>query len=361
MIFEVPFNSRRKWHLVIARWRNLPGGQAEYRLLIKGAPEIIAKKCSKINTTSEYGDLEADFDMEAMKNFHAAYNRFAEHGRRVIGFAQTTFKADAGIRFDLEKENFPLDGLTFVGLCAIMDPPREETADSITLCRRAGIKVFMVTGDHHLTATAIAKEIGLIVDGDPDSTTDYEVSIGERITQLSSQEWDKLLREKRSVVFARTTPEQKLHIVEQCHRRGHLIAMTGDGVNDAPALKRADIGIAMGSGSEVAKQAADIILMDDNFSSIVQAVEEGRTMYENIKKLLAYTMPHSFPEVYPVVVNFCFGWPAGITALQVSSHGWAYDIAKSITITTHLRFSRSTWEARSYQASPLPRSPPKVT
>jgi len=147
----------------------------------------------------------------------------------------------------------------------------------------------MVTGDHHATATAIARQIGLIGPTPnrnglhPLPSDDFAVIHGERLPSLSESEWDALLR-RRSLVFSRTTPEQKLLIVEQCQRRDLLIAMTGDGVNDAPALKKADIGIAMGSGSEVAKQAADIILMDDNFSSIVRAVEEGRVMYDNIKK-----------------------------------------------------------------------------
>lgn len=247
------------------------------------------------------------------------------------------------------------------------------------LCRRAGIRVFMITGDHHVTATAIAKKIGLIEDAPAraQSSTDlknltvrgglfaaglslirnkssidiansinlnkdYEVLHGERISKLSEDEWDRLLM-KKALVFARTTPEQKLLIVEQCQKRKHLIGMTGDGVNDAPALKKADIGIAMGNGklefesefstssrehsnftgSEVAKQASDIILMDDNFSSIVKGVEEGRLMYENLKKLLGYTMPHTFAEAWPVILSFCFGFPMGITALQVATSNYS--------------------------------------
>ncbi|KAH7695126.1 Protein CATP-2, partial [Aphelenchoides avenae] len=295
-----------------------------------------------------------------------AYNNFASDGKRVIGFARKTFVAEAGIKFDLEKKNFPLEALTFLGVCAIADPPREEAAEAIKLCRHAGIRVFMITGDHHVTATAIAKKIGLIEEtparaqssANLSATTglvaaghslirnksstdiacsinmnkDYEVLHGERISRLTEEEWDRLLM-KRALVFARTTPEQKLLIVEQCQKRKHLIGMTGDGVNDAPALKKADIGIAMGNGSEVAKQASDIILMDDNFSSIVKGVEEGRLMYENLKKLLGYTMPHTFAEAWPVILNFCFGFPMGITAIQILSIDLGTEILPGVSMS----------------------------
>ncbi|KAI1703335.1 e1-E2 ATPase domain-containing protein [Ditylenchus destructor] len=320
IVFEIPFNSRRKWHLMIAKTRSVGTDKHMYKLMIKGASEILATKCSHIINSS--GQTVA-FDEMATKKFEKAYNVFAESGRRVIGFAHTNFVADSDIQFDADEENFPLKDLTFLGICAIMDPPKDETANAIKQCYKAGIKVFMVTGDHHLTATAIAKQIGLIDDhrGSGYGTKcakNYEVLHGEQINQLRDKDWDRILRLK-SLVFARTTPEQKLMIVEQCQKRKHLIAMTGDGVNDSPALKKADIGIAMGSGSEVAKQASDIILMDDNFSSIVVGVQEGRLMYENIKKLLGYNMPHNFAEAWPIIINFCFGMPMGITPLQILS------------------------------------------
>uniref|UniRef100_A0A915DYZ5 Cation-transporting P-type ATPase N-terminal domain-containing protein n=1 Tax=Ditylenchus dipsaci TaxID=166011 RepID=A0A915DYZ5_9BILA len=314
IVFEIPFNSRRKWHMMIAKLKSLGNGQHQYQLLIKGASEILVEKCSRILDLNG----EQPMDQESIDKFQSAYDVFAHSGRRVIGFAQKYFVADSNVKFSVDEENYPTDGLVFLGTCAIMDPPRDETAKAIEQCRNAGIRVFMVTGDHHLTATAIARQIGLIVDVPGQQVRGYEIIHGEKISNLSDREWDMLLQ-KKSLVFARTTPEQKLMIVEQCQKREQLIAMTGDGVNDAPALKKADIGIAMDlvNGSEVAKQASDIILMDDNFSSIVRAVQEGRVMYDNIKKLLAYTMPHSFPEVWPIIINFCFGWPVGITALQI--------------------------------------------
>lgn len=296
---------------MIAREQSLGGGQAQYKLMIKGASEILVRHCSQILT--KQGPV--DFDEEANDKFQKAYDTFGSNGRRVLGFFYKRFVADEKIDFDLDKGNFDIDDLIFAGVCAIMDPPRDETAIAIHHCRAAGIKVFMVTGDHYLTAAAIAREIKLIEDV-PGQPKDYEVLHGERISQLTDSEWDELLK-KRALVFARTTPEQKLLIVEQCQKRKQIIAMTGDGVNDSPALKRADIGIAMGSGSDVAKQAADIILMDDNFASIVRGVQEGRLMFDNIKKLLAYVAIHSTPEIWPIVINFCFGFPLGITSLQV--------------------------------------------
>uniref|UniRef100_A0AC34F342 Cation-transporting P-type ATPase N-terminal domain-containing protein n=1 Tax=Panagrolaimus sp. ES5 TaxID=591445 RepID=A0AC34F342_9BILA len=326
IVFEIPFNSKRKWHLMIALEENLEDGQAQYKLMIKGASEILVRHCTQILTK----DGPIDFDDAANERFQNAYDTFGSHGRRVLGFFYKQFIADANMDFDFEKGNFDIDDLIFAGICAIMDPPRDETALAIEQCRTAGIKVFMVTGDHYLTAQAIAREINLIQDV-PGQPKDYDVLHGERISQLTDSEWDELLK-KRSLVFARTTPEQKLLIVEQCQKRKQIIAMTGDGVNDSPALKRADIGIAMGSGSDVAKQAADIILMDDNFASIVGAVCEGRLMFDNIKKLLAYVAIHSTPEIWPIVINFCFGFPLGITSLQVLSIDLGTEIAPGIAM-----------------------------
>ena len=186
-------------------------------------------------------------------------------------------------------------------------------------------------GDHALTAAAIAREIKLIEDV-PNQPRDYEVLQGEEISHLSESQWDELILKKNALVFARTTPEQKLLIVEQCQKRHQIIAMTGDGVNDSPALKKADIGIAMGTGSDVAKQAADIILMDDNFASIVKGVQEGRIMFENIKKLLAYIAVHCVPELWGIVINFCFGFPLGITSLQLMAIDLGTEIAPGVAM-----------------------------
>uniref|UniRef100_A0A914CEV4 Cation-transporting P-type ATPase N-terminal domain-containing protein n=1 Tax=Acrobeloides nanus TaxID=290746 RepID=A0A914CEV4_9BILA len=326
IVFEIPFNSKRKFHLMIAKITDLNDGQAEFKVMMKGAPEALIDRCSQMLTSNG----EIDLTKIEMDKFQEAYEMFGASGRRVIGFIQKNFRAPANTQFSLDAENFPTKELCFLGVCAIMDPPRDETPGAIKMCKEAGIKVFMVTGDHHLTATAIAKQIGLIEEklGVPD----YAILHGEKISNLSEKEWDDVLS-KNAVVFARTTPEQKLLIVEQAQKRKQVIAMTGDGVNDAPALKKAHIGVAMGTGSDVAKQAADIVLTDDNFASIVKAVEEGRLMYDNLKKLLGYTMCHTWPEVWSIVINFCFGMPIGMTALQILSIDLGTEIPPGVAMS----------------------------
>uniref|UniRef100_A0A914D1H2 Cation-transporting P-type ATPase C-terminal domain-containing protein n=1 Tax=Acrobeloides nanus TaxID=290746 RepID=A0A914D1H2_9BILA len=206
----------------------------------------------------------------------------------------------------------------------------DETPAAIRMCREAGIKVFMVTGDHHTTAKAIAQQIGLI-DDKPRNQIDWEIVYGEEIPHLTDKDWDRLIA-RNSLVFSRTTPEQKLLIVEQCQKRKQIIAMTGDGVNDAPALKKSDIGVGMGSGSDVAKQAADIILTDDNFASIVAAIQEGRLMFDNIKKLMSYILTHLVPEVWGILVHYCFGMPIGQTSLQILSIDLGTEIPPGIAM-----------------------------
>jgi sodium/potassium-transporting ATPase subunit alpha len=213
VVFEIPFNSRRKWHLLIIKDDELPNGECQYKLLIKGASEIVIKMCNEIYTKDGVTPIT---DTE-MAYFDEAYSYYGSNGRRIIGFAETRFMAPSNIKFDLEKGNFPLTDLTFVGFCAIMDPPKDETADAIKQCREAGIKVFMVTGDHQITATAIGKEIGLIEDC-PGAEKDWETICGEEVSRLSSADWDRLIQMK-ALIFARTTPEQKLLIVEECQKK----------------------------------------------------------------------------------------------------------------------------------------------
>uniref|UniRef100_A0A914WL00 Cation-transporting P-type ATPase N-terminal domain-containing protein n=1 Tax=Plectus sambesii TaxID=2011161 RepID=A0A914WL00_9BILA len=333
IVFEIVFNSKRKWNMMITkkvdaisaleRKLSCDEGEVELELMMKGAAEIIIEMCSTIATE----DGEKPLDENEKQGFLDTYTHFGSEGRRVIGFAAKTFKAPADVQFSLEKGNYPKSELCFLGMTAIMDPPRETTAAAIAECKSAGIKVFMVTGDHPSTAAAIAREIGLIGDSkaskgeekqmEEEGEADFAVVRGEQLPLMSSNEWDDLLK-KRAIVFARTTPEQKLLIVEQCQARGEIVVVTGDGVNDAPALKKANVGVAMGiCGSEVAKQAADICLMDDNFASIVHSIKEGRTMWDNLKKTFGYTLPHLEPEVLPIILNLILGMPLGITALQI--------------------------------------------
>ena len=202
----------------------------------------------------------------------ATFERYAGQGLRVLGFAERhVARVEEGERELVESH------LTFIGLAALADPPRAEVADAVARCRRAGIRIIVVTGDHGLTATAIAREVGIV-------TGEATVIGGADLDAMAQDDLDTLLRDSRELVVSRSNPETKLHIVDALRAAGHTVAMTGDGVNDAPALRRADIGIAMGaSGTDVTGEAATMALTDDNFASIVAAVEEGRVVYDNIR------------------------------------------------------------------------------
>lgn len=344
LVFEIPFNSTNKWQLVIVP---APGEKVTHRtfdVFMKGAPEVIVKRCSTALTDS--GE-EVPMDDAMLREFSNAYELFGSKGRRVLALATRRFDSpDAN--FSVEEGNFPSDRLCFVGMAAIMDPPRDDVPDAIEKCKDAGIKVFMVTGDHPLTARAIATEIGLLDEGQrllellsassiealPSDIETYDGAVvhGSVINSLSDEELKAILK-LSSVVFARTTPQHKLQIVQASQELGECVGVTGDGVNDAPALKQADVGVAMGlNGSDVARQAADIILMDDNFSSIVRGVEQGRVIFDNLKKTIAYTLTHLWPEIMPVAINLALGMPAGMTSLQILSVDLGTELGPAISL-----------------------------
>merc|ERR1719420_1644587 len=286
---------------------------------MKGAPERILDRCSTILMDGEEKKLDSD-----MKDaFNQAYLELGGLGERVLGFCDFYLDKDQfpnGYPFDADDVNFPVDGLRFVGLMSMIDPPRAAVPDAVLKCRSAGIKVIMVTGDHPITAKAIARSVGIISDGqetvediaarrncsvkdvNPREARAAVVNGGE-IKDMKDKDLDEILMYHNEIVFARTSPQQKLIIVEGCQRTGAIVAVTGDAVNDSPALKKADIGVAMGiAGSDVSKQAADMILMDDNFSSIVYGVEEGRLIFDNLKKSIAYTLTSNIPEILPFLM-----------------------------------------------------------
>merc|ERR1712156_721851 len=290
-----------------------------YLLVMKGAPERIVDRCSTIIVDGR----ELPMTEEWKNAFETAYMELGGLGERVLGFCDYMLPADkypVGYPFDAEDVNFPLEGLRFVGLMSMIDPPRAAVPDAVSKCRSAGIKVIMVTGDHPITAKAIAKSVGIISDGmetvediaarknvdvsqvDPREARACVVHGGE-LKDMGEKQIDEILMYHSEIVFARTSPQQKLIIVEGCQRMGAIVAVTGDGVNDSPALKKADIGVAMGiAGSDVSKQAADMILLDDNFASIVVGVEEGRLIFDNLKKSIAYTLTSNIPEISPFLL-----------------------------------------------------------
>uniref|UniRef100_A0A0K2SYL8 Sodium/potassium-transporting ATPase subunit alpha n=1 Tax=Lepeophtheirus salmonis TaxID=72036 RepID=A0A0K2SYL8_LEPSM len=316
-ICEIPFNSTNKYQVSIHETEDDTDGRTV--LVMKGAPERILDRCATIFINGK----EMPLDEEWKERFNNAYLELGGLGERVLGFCDYVLPLDkypVGFPFDAEEGNFPIDGLRFVGLMSMIDPPRAAVPDAVAKCRSAGIKVIMVTGDHPITAKAIAKSVGIISEGSrtvEDIAEEKNIKIeevnsreanacvvhGGELKDVSEKELDDILIYHTEIVFARTSPQQKLIIVEGCQRMGAIVAVTGDGVNDSPALKKADIGVAMGiAGSDVSKQAADMILLDDNFASIVTGVEEGRLIFDNLKKSIAYTLTSNIPEISPFLL-----------------------------------------------------------
>merc|ERR1719289_348361 len=285
--------------------------------------------------------------------FNQAYLELGGLGERVLGFCDFTLPEDQfpqGFEFDPDEVNFPLEGLCFVGLMSMIDPPRAAVPDAVSKCRSAGIKVIMVTGDHPITAKAIAKGVGIISennetvediaarlnipvkDVDPRQAKQAVIHGGE-LKEMTPGQIDDVLKNHTEIVFARTSPQQKLIIVEGCQRMGAIVAVTGDGVNDSPALKKADIGVAMGiAGSDVSKQAADMILLDDNFASIVTGVEEGRLIFDNLKKSIAYTLTSNIPEISPFLLFIISDAPLPLGTVTILCIGLGTDMVPAISM-----------------------------
>eukprot|EP00762_Andalucia_godoyi_P004840 ANDGO_07294.mRNA.1 Sodium/potassium-transporting ATPase subunit alpha len=343
-IFEIPFHSDRKWNLGI--YRSVVQESSAIKsaenpaaddvandppvLLIKGAPERIWEMCSHYVVGSD----RVPIGKECEQMFMNAYEQIAARGLRVLGFAMRVLDDSEDFRhpdfaFRAEPPNFPLTGMTFVGLVGLMDPPKPGVRKAIAEATGAGVKVMMVTGDHPITAQAIADDVGILrhpVVALPDlrqlplSEGLYDRGIvlhGSVLPQLSDRDWFQVLQ-CRDVVFARTSPKQKLEIVLRCQLHGHVVGVTGDGVNDSPALKRADLGISMGiSGSDVSKEAAAMVLMDDEFSSVLVGIRAGRLIFENLKKSIAYTLTHIIVEVIPIFLNLFLGFPIPMLPLCI--------------------------------------------
>jgi calcium-translocating P-type ATPase len=291
---EIPFDSQRKR---LSTVHTVPEGQVLY---CKGAPEVVLPRCTR--ATMDGGSVELTEELTA--TFRAAAEAMAENGLRVLAFAWRELPAS----FELATAEAEM---TLAGLMGLEDPPRPEVADALQKCREAGIKVIMVTGDHPHTATAIAREIGLVRSAAP------VVITGEQLGHLSDVQLQIAL-DAPEIVFARVLAEQKMRIVAALKNKREIVAVTGDGVNDAPALHKADVGIAMGrSGTDVAREAADVVLLDDNFASIVAAIEEGRAVFANIRNFLTYILTSIVSELIPYLAFVVLRIPLPLTIIQI--------------------------------------------
>jgi len=356
----IPFSSDIKFNMFI---RDMSKDGGNLTIYMKGAPERILSRCSKILINGQ----EVDFDENLRNEVNQANADFGKLGERVLAFAKFDLPADqfdkSNYQFDMKGWKafgksftgswadysstpgaFPMHDLTLIGVVSLNDPPRPKVDLSVNKCRSAGIKVIMVTGDQPPTAAAIAEQVniikhpkseytkmvergipaekamedstGIVIHGDTlakKTLEDDELHDDDPNKGAFLQQWIS----KPEVVFARTTPSQKLLIVDACQKAGHVVAVTGDGVNDSPAIRKADIGIAMGSGSDVAKNAADMLLLDDNFSSIVQGVEEGRLIFDNLKKSIAYTLSSNIPEILPFICFIVFSVPLPLSTVLI--------------------------------------------
>jgi calcium-translocating P-type ATPase len=306
-ISELPFDADRKRMSVMVR------DAAGLATHCKGALESLLSVCDRVETDAGTRPIDASQRRKMLD----AETAMAQRGLRVLAFAWQPA---------LALETLEERGLVLIGLVGLEDPPRPEVPGAIARCRSAGIRAIMVTGDHPSTALAIARRIGM-VESDGGRTVR-----GEELEQLSDAEL-QLLLEQPGVVFARASAAQKRRLVLALQAKGHVVAVTGDGVNDAPALKSADIGIAMGiSGTDVAKEAADIVLLDDSFITIVSAVEEGRAVYQNIRKFLTYILTSNIPELVPYVAFVLFRIPLPLTVIQILAVDLGTDIWPALAL-----------------------------
>lgn len=293
---EVPFDSERKMMTTVYGAQDESEHEAVYRVTVKGAPDSILER---VTTVLENGQVRA-FTEEDKANFQAINGQLADQALRVLAFAE---KQVSSIEENADAENLE-QGLTLIGFVAMIDPERPEVKDSVAQAKKAGIRPIMITGDHPQTAAAIAARLGILEEGDD---REKAVMTGSDLDDISDEDFADRVEDIK--VYARVAPAHKVRIVKAWQKKGKVVAMTGDGVNDAPALKAADIGVAMGiTGTEVSKEAADMVLADDNFSTIVSAVKEGRKVFANIQKALQYLLASNLAEVIAIFTMTLLGW-----------------------------------------------------
>ena len=307
-LFEQPFDSERKRMTTV---HSMPWGLTSYT---KGAADEMLPLCTHLLTS----DGVRPMTEEGRRRVLDLCERMSGDALRVLGFATRSLSAVPEEDEDVEHD------MTFVGVTGMIDPPREEVIGAVDACHDAGIRVIMITGDHKITALAIAKQLHIFREGNT-------VISGAELDDMSDEELDEAV--KHAAVFARVSPADKLRIIQSLKRTGEVAAMTGDGVNDSPALKEADIGVAMGvTGTDVAKDAADMILLDDNFTTIEQAIREGRRVYRNIQKVIQFLVAGNISEILTLFIAFCVGWEDPILAIHILLINLATDSLPAIAL-----------------------------
>ncbi|MBM3330615.1 cation-translocating P-type ATPase [candidate division WOR-3 bacterium] len=344
-VAEVPFSSERKRMTTVHELDANKGGRAgqvlaavvgdsRYAAIMKGAVDVILSDAVGVLA----GDSVTPMGPEVRGRVEAANDRLALSGMRVLGLAVRPLAELPATVDEATAER----GMVFVGMVAMIDPARAEVKDAVATCRAAGVRPVMITGDHPLTARYIASELDM-------AGTDTEVLTGVDLSRTSAEELQSTV--ERTSVYARVAPEHKLAIVEALQKKGHIVAMTGDGVNDAPALRRADIGVAMGiTGTDVSKEAADMVLLDDNFATIVAAVEEGRVIYDNIRKFLKYTLTSNAGEIWVMLLAPFLGMPMALLPVQILWVNLVTDGLPGLALTVEPA-ERNTMRRRPYHPS----------
>ena len=308
---ELPFDARRKRMTTIHR--SYEGDLA----FVKGAPREVLQLCTHILVHGETLPLDENVRAEIM----SVNDEYARRALRVLALARRSLPPRTGA---YTSENVERE-LTFLGLMAMMDPPRPEVEQAIAVCHQAGIRIVMITGDYGLTAASLARRVGMITSSNPSIITGAELDAMDDVALKQALD--------QEVIFARMAPDHKLRLVSAFQARGDVVAVTGDGVNDAPALRKADVGISMGIvGTDVAKEAADVILTNDNFDAIVSAIEEGRAIYDNIRKFITYIFSSNVPEVVPFLATSMFGIPLALTVRQILAIDMGTDLLPALAL-----------------------------